>query len=214
MEVEMVPCDLFLLSLPFICAAFSATPQQQTPPREQPDVVAINFSWVKQNTRLIRGAQNPGGPITTPMPAETRDLESRKAELRNVDKQATISVDEHGNTYHLFLEFKNTGTNVVRSLIWEFRPTATPADYAPKQYLCTLRVKPKEKKTLDLWTPYAPVKVISANVRPDGLKEGEVIINKIEYLNGSVWQRRDWRYSLPPDSTEKLSDGKCSVFDS
>ena len=211
--------DLFLLSLfPFICSIFSATPQQQTPPREQPDVIAITFRWVKQSTRLIRGAQNPGGPITTPMPAPMaagdQDLASRKAELRNVDKKASVSADEHGNTYHLFLEFKNTGTNVVRSLVWEFRPTAMPADYAPKQYLCALRVKPKEKKTLDLWTPYAPVKVISANVHSDGLKEGEVIINKIEYLNGSVWQRRDWRYSLPADSTEKLSDGKCSVFDS
>lgn len=211
----MVRRVLFLLSLlPFICAAFSATPQQQTPPREQPDVVAISFRWVKQSTRLIRGAQNPGGPITTPIPADTRDLGSRKAELRNVDKQAAISADDRGNTYHLFLEFKNTGTNVVRSLIWEFRPTATPADYAPKQYLCKLRVKPNEKKTLDLWTPYAPVKVISANIRPDGLKDGEVRINKIEYLSGSVWQRREWRYSLPPDSTEKVSEGKCSVFDS
>ena len=211
----MVRRDLFLLSpFLFICAAFSAIPQQQTPASEQPDVVAISFKWIKQSTRLIRGAQNPGGPITTPIPAENRDLESRKIDLRNVDKRATNSADAHGNTYHLFLEFKNTGTNVVRSLIWEYRPTAMPADYAPIQYLCALRVKPNEKKALDLWTPYAPVKVISATVRPDGLKEGEVRINRIEYLNGSVWKRRDWRYSLPADSTEKLSEGKCSMFES
>ena len=148
------------------------------------------------------------------MPAETRDLGSRKTELRNVDKQAIMSADAQGNTYHLFLEFKNRGPNVVRSLVWEFRPTATPADYAPKQYLCALRLKPKEKKTLDLWTPYAPVKVISA-IRPDGFKDGEVIINRIEYLDGSVWKRHDWRYSLPPDATENVGgDGKCAVFDS
>ena len=163
---------------------------------------------------MIRGAQNPGGPITTPMPAENRDLGSRKTELRVVDKQALRSADKQGNSYHLVLEFKNTGPNVVRSLIWEFRPTAAPADYLPKQYLCALRVKPKETKTLDFWSPYAPVKVISAKVRNDGLKEGEVRINKIEYLNGSIWQRSDWLYSLPADSTDKLSEGECSVFDS
>ena len=180
----MVRWNLLVLSLfLFICAAFPAQ-HQQTPLREQPDVVAIKFRWVKQSTRVIRGA----GPITPPMVAENRDLRSRKTELRNVDKQAIISADEQGNTYHLFLEFKNTGTNVVRSVIWEFRPTATPADYSPKQYLCVLRMKPKEKKMLDLWTPYAPVKVISA-IRPDGLKDGEVRINKIEYVNGSVWKR-------------------------
>ena len=148
------------------------------------------------------------------MPADTRDLDSRKVELRNVDNQALNSADEHGNSYHLLLEFKNTGTNVVRSVIWEFRPTATREDYAPKQYLCALRIKPNGKKKLDLWTPYAPVKVISAVVRPEGLKDGEVIINKIEYLNGSVWKRRDWRYSLPANSTDKVSEGQCSVFES
>ena len=207
----MARCNLFILILfLFFCAAFPASQQQQTPPREKPDVVATKFRWLKQSTRVIRGA----GPITRPMPAETRDLGSRKTELRNVDKQAIISADAQGNSYHLFLEFKNIGTNVVRSLIWEFRPTATPADYSPKQYLCALRMKPKEKKILDLWTPYAPVKVISA-IRPDGLKDGEVIINKIEYVNGSVWKRHDWRYSLPPDATEKVGgEGKCSVFDS
>ena len=207
----MVRRNLVVLSLfLFSCVAFPATQPQQTTPLEQPDVVAITFRWVRQSTRVIRGA----GPITTPMPAETRDLGSRKTELRNVDKQAIMSADAQGNTYHLFLEFKNTGTKLVRSLIWEFRPTATPVDYAPKQYLCALRMKPKEKKTLDLWTPYAPVKVISA-IRPDGFKDGEVIINRIEYLDGSVWKRHDWRYSLPDDATEKVGgDGKCAVFDS
>lgn len=158
----MVRCHLVVISIfLFFSAAPLATQHQQTPPREQPDVTAIKFRWVKQSTRVIRGA----GPITPPMVAENRDLGSRKTELRNVDKQATNSADAQGNTYHLFLEFKNTGTNVVRSVIWEFRPTATPADYSPKQYLCALRMKPKEKKILDMWTPYAPVKVSARSVR-------------------------------------------------
>ena len=210
----MVRCNSRLLTIIIVCVGVSATPQQKSPAGEQPDIVAINFSWSKHSTRVIRGAQNPGGPITTPMPAETQDLGSRKAELRNVDKQAAMSTDDQGNTYFLLLEFKNTGTRVVRSVIWEFRPAATPDDYAAKQYLCKLRIKPNQKKTLDLWTPYAPVKVISATVRANGLKDGEVIIHKIEYLDGSIWKRHDWRYSLPADATDRVSEGKCSVFDS
>lgn len=189
-------------------------PQQQTPPRAEPDVVATNFSWIKQSTRLIRGAQNPGGTITPPMVAEDRSLGSRKAELRNTDKQAAISADEHGNTYHLFVEFKNTGTNIIRSVVWEFRPTALPDDYAAKQYLCLMKVKPNQKKKIDLWTPFAPVKVITVKIRPEGLKDGDVVVNKIEYADGSVWKRSDWRYSLPANATESLSEGKCSIFDS
>src|SRR2546430_4881513 len=89
MEVEMVRYDYFLRSLIIVCAPFTI-PQEPTAPRQEPDVVAINFKWARESTSLIRGAQNPGGPITTPMPAEDRDLGSRKVELRNVDKQATI----------------------------------------------------------------------------------------------------------------------------
>ena len=182
---------------------------------EEPDLSVIKFGWAKerQNSSMIRGAQRPGGPITTPMPADARDHQSRRADIRNMEKKAEVSGQlPQGDRYHMRLEVKNTGTNVVRNLIWEFRPTSMPDDYEPKQYLCMLRVKPKEKKILDLWTPFAPVKVVRVDVRADALKDGEVVINKIEYEGGAVWKRRDWYYSLPPDAPQRLSEGQCSVF--
>ena len=197
-----------------VLIAFSPTLQQRIVEREDPELLVVKFSWAKgrQNSGLIRGAQNPGGPLTTPI-SNDRDLASRRADMRNMERKAAASSAEtRGDTYQLRLEVKNTGTNVVRSLIWKFKPTAGPDDYEPKQYLCALRVKPKEKKTLDLWTPYAPVKVISVDARGDALEDGEVIINKIEYADGSVWKRRGWYYELPADSSQKLSEGKCSVF--
>ena len=191
-------------------------PQQQTPSQASPDLLAIKFSWAKgkENVRMIRGAQNPGGHIVTPVP-DNRDLMSRKADIRNTEKRAIASAQQQNpNVYQLWLEVKNTGSKVVTSFIWEFRPTATPDDYASKQYLCALNVKPNEKKKFDLWTPYAPVKVVSVKPGGDALKEGEVIINKIEYQDGSVWKRDDWYYALPPESSKNLSEGKCSVFSS
>lgn len=196
-----------------VLLAFVPALQQQTAEREAPDLLVVKFSWAKeqQRTSLIRGAQNPGGPITTPI-ADNRDLASRRSDIRTMEKKAAVSGQMPGPTYQMRLEVKNTGPNVVKSLIWEFRPTAGPEDYEPKQYLCALTVKPKEKKTLDIWTPYAPVKVISADASKDALKDGEVVINKIEYGDGSVWKKRGWNYQLPADSTQKLSEGKCSVF--
>lgn len=160
---------------------------------------------------MIRGAQNPGGSITTPI-IDNRDLTSRRVDLRTMEKKAAKTAEKPVDNYELRLEVKNAGTNVVRSLIWEFRPTAGPDDYQPKQYLCVLQVKPKEKKILDIWTPYAPVKVISADARTDALKDGEVIINQIEYADGSVWKKQGWNYKLPANATSKLSEGNCSVF--
>ena len=85
---------------------------------------------------MIRGAQNPGGPITTPI-TDDRDLTSRRTDLRTMEKKAAVSAETPpGPNYQLRLEVKNTGPNVVKSLIWEFRPTALQEDYQPKQYLC------------------------------------------------------------------------------
>lgn len=181
--------------------------------RDKPDLLVVKFTWAKeqQNSRVIRGAQDPKGSITTPI-TDNRDLTSRRADLRTMEKNAAKSAEQPVDNYELRLEVKNTGTNVVRSLVWEFRPTAVPDDYQPKQYLCALQVKPKEKKTLQIWTPYAPVKMISAEARTDARKEGEVVINQIEFTDGSVWKKTGWNYRLPADSTSKLSEGKCSVF--
>jgi hypothetical protein len=189
-------------------------PLQQQVEGEEPELLVVKFSWAreKQTTHMIRGAQNPGGPITTPIPSDNRDLTSRRVDLRTMEKKAEVTAEKPVEYYQLRLELKNTGANTVRSLIWEFRPTAGPDDYQLKQYLCVLQVKPKEKKTLDIWTPWAPVKVITVDERKDALKDGTVIINEIEYADGSVWKKRGWNYRLPADSLKKLTEGTCSVF--
>jgi len=191
-------------------------PSQQQVERDEPDLQVVKFSWGKEKppkSRMIRGAQNPGGSITTPI-TDNRDQGSRRVELQAMETKAAVSGAHplENNNYQVLLELKNTGANVVRGVIWEYRPTAGPDDYQPKQYLCALQVKPKEKKILDIWSPYLPVKVISADERKDGLKEGTVIINQIEYADGSVWKKRGWNYKLPADSLQKLEEGKCSVF--
>jgi hypothetical protein len=197
-----------------LIAFFPLLPQAE---REKADLLVVKFSWAreKQKSRVIRGAQNPGGPIVTPIP-DSRDLGSRRNDLHTMEKKAAVSAEKSGDNYQLRLELQNTGATVVRGLIWEFRPSAGP-DYQPKQYLCALQVKPKEKKLLEIWTPYVPVKIISAgrknaDERKDALKDGTVVINQIEYADGSVWKKRGWNYRLPAESLQKLSEGKCSVF--
>ena len=57
--------------------------------REEPDLRVVKFSWGKeqpQKSSMIKGAQNPGGPITTPI-ADNRDLGSRRTDLRTMEKK-------------------------------------------------------------------------------------------------------------------------------
>jgi len=197
-----------------VIALISTLQQQQTVEGEDPGLKVVKFSWAKdvQKTRMIRGAQNPGGPITTPIPSGASDLESRKTDMHEMEAKAAVSAETVGPSYQVRLELKNTGPKVVKGLVWKFQPSASPEDYEPKQYLCLLEVKPNEKKVLEIWTPFAPVKVITVDARKDALKDGEVIINQIEYADGSVWKKTGWNYRLPPDSLKKLSEGMCSTF--
>jgi hypothetical protein len=180
--------------------------------REQPDLEVVKFSWAKEkqpSSPMIKGT--PGGPVTNSV-SGGQDLGSRKAGLRTSEKKAKSQDEKPADNYQLRLEVKNTGANVVKGLIWHFQPTAGPEDYQPKRYLCALQVKPKEKSLLEIWTPYLPVKVIKADERKDGLKDGTVVINQIEYADGSVWKKSGWEYKVAPDAFKKLAEGTCSVF--
>ena len=181
--------------------------------REEPDLQVVKFTWAKEKqprTSMIRGAQNPGGTVSS-APTDGRDLGSRKAAIRTIDKKPTESNEKPAENYQIRLELKNTGANVVKGLVWELRPTAAPDDYQPKRYLCALEVKSKEKKVLEIWTPYLPVKVISADPK-NAMKEGTLVIDEIEYTDGSVWKKPGWNYRLPSGSLQKLAEGTCSVF--
>jgi len=201
---------------------FVSIPVQQQVEREESDLVVVKFSWTKEKPKsspVIRGAQNPGGPVNNPI-MDGRDLGSRKADLRTMQKANSKAdpAERSSENYQSLLELKNTGANTVKSLVWEFRPTGGPDDYQPKQYLCAFEVKAKEKKVLEIWTPYVPVKIVSAGELMDAPKDGKegkdgkVVINQIEYADGSVWKKRGWNYKLPDGASQKLPEGGCSVF--
>jgi hypothetical protein len=179
---------------------------------EKPDLEVVKFTWAreKQSSSMIRGAQNPGGTVSSAT-MDGRDLGSRKAEIRTLEKRNNVPEEKPTENYQIRLELKNTGANVVKGLVWELQPTVAPDDYQPKRYLCALEVKPKEKKVLEIWTPFLPVKMISANPK-DAQKEGTIVIDQIEYTDGSVWKKSGWNYKLPAGSLQKLTEGACSVF--
>ena len=202
------------LLLLLLLIAFFPTPQQVD--RQESDLLVVKFGLVreKQNSSMIRGAQNPGGPITTPMAADDRDLGSRKIDLRTIDTKAAASAvkETEAATHQFRVELKNTGDKVVRGFIWEFQLAEAPEDPQRKQYLCALQVQPNEKKVLDIWTPYLPQKVVRIDKRNDATQDGRVVINQIKYADGSVWKKAGWNYKLPADSLGRLTEGQCSVF--
>ena len=198
-------------------------PFQQTAEREEPDITVVKFSWsrFRQNSDLIHSVADPGPSMNEPVslkppssknePSEIRnkrDIQERRAEMANAEHNAKTPPRQQ-DYYLMRLEVKNAGENTIKSIVWEFQPTVQPADYELKQFICKVKAKPKESKTFELLSPFSPVKVVSADKKA---QEGKVVINRIEYADGSIWKRKGWSVLIPAQLTEQMGNGKCMLF--
>ena len=136
-------------------------------------------------------------------------MQERRADMINAERNASQSSARKADQYVIRLEVKNVGANTIKSMVWEYQPTAQTASYDLRQYVCTMKAKPKESKTFELISPSSPVKVVSADKKD---QEGKVVINRIEYADGSVWKRKGWSILIPAETTDQLENGKCLMF--
>lgn len=201
-------------------------PLQQTPTadREEADLTVVKFNWsrYRQNSDLIHGADDPGPSMNEPVslkqperknePPEVknrRDIQERRADLINAERTASNTSPRRVDYYLMRLEVKNVGQNTTKSIVWEIQPTVQTPDYEAKQYICKMKAKPNESKVFELMSPTAPVKVVSADKKA---QEGKVVINRIEYADGTVWKRKGWSVLIPAELTDQMANGKCVMF--
>lgn len=202
-------------------------PFQQLPTvdREESDVTVVKFSWSKYrpNNGLIDSVTDPGPPLNEPVsfkqpdrrnePANARsrrDIQERRAALADAERNAGKSSAPPRQDYYMMrLEVKNIGQNTTKSIIWEFQPAVQTPDYEVKQYVCKIKAKPKESKSIELMSPAAPVKVVSADKKA---QDGKVVINRIEYADGTIWKRKGWSVLIPAEMTDQIGNGKCVMF--
>lgn len=201
--------------------------QAQTGAPEDPNLVVLKFSCGKYETGggMIRSVQVPDAPMNEPIninqiknnePQEVRnrrDMLERRVDLMNAEINAGRSA-KSGKTrlYFYRLQVKNASPKMVKSFAWEYQPTEE-RDPFDRQFYCAIKAKPNENKELELFSPLAPSWVVDAAKAGDKVGKGSratVIINQIEYMDGTVWQRKSWNpKTFPADSIQKVENGKC-----
>ena len=66
-----------------------------------------------------------------------------------------------------------------------------------RQFLCGVAIKPEKDKELQAFSLSGPQDVISVNVmtkKPGSPGMEQVMINRVEFADGSIWQRKDWNF--------------------
>jgi hypothetical protein len=216
--------EVMKLLLPLFALLLFFFPQTKT--TDQPDLVVLKFNCGKfeRGSGMIRSVEAPDAamnepvriaPVTRNEPQEVKnraDMQERRAELRATEIDAARSSQPASKLYFYRIQVRNVGAKVVRGFAWQYQPAeeSRPED---RQFYCVLNAKANEKKEYQLYSPLAPSRIVDASKmgsKSQADNKGQVIINKIEYVDGSSWTRPGWNpNTFADDDIKKVAGGKC-----
>jgi len=208
---------LFLLLLvPVIL--FKAGPQQ--PVDGPPDLAVGEVSSSKFRTydppQSVRRILNSNKADTRSRESIYREeirnrnsIENRSRDMLDLE-QSVMGEPFHEKPIEVFryrVSLKNTGVKVVKAIVWDYQASDTDQfiDVTHRQFRCSAKIKPNENERLEGYSTLPPTHVITAS----GSKSfsERAIINRIEYADGTSWQRADWHQ--PDGKSNYGSKGSC-----
>ena len=84
-------------------------------------------------------------------------------------------------------------------IFWEYRfiELANPANVVRRQFLCSANIKQGDSKELPVFSLLGPSDTLTAESiakATDKIFDEKVIVNRIEFSDGAMIERRDWKY--------------------
>ena len=215
MSVLFRACILVLLISP-IC--FSQDPMP-----------VIRAAWQRTVQRAPKPEITAGGPVRE-VTADTKYFQRKAREERTditidptettitarsqaMDKavqesRAPQADDIRGYSY--LAEVRNDSGKTAQIVYWEYRfaEIAQPANVVRRQFLCVLKLKHGDKRSLSAFSLLGPSDTISLKSlgkANEKLFNEEVYVNRIEFSDGSILQRDDWKFADVKSSVERAT---------
>ena len=218
-----------LLLLPLLLI-FGDSIQNPAPPDASAPVVAVSFNWFKDRQPIDKAVASTSSPQPAMITADKtfekqkrinasagdRDphadtLDGRGAELDRIVQESREAPPADGFVY--VVKFKSAGAKPIERLFWEyqFTETANPANVTRRRFLCNVKIKPEQTKDLKIFSLGGPSDVISVKSLAKGpgnqFKEG-VVIDRVEYADGSFWQLKDWTFDVSKLESKARADSQ------
>ena len=207
-----------LLFFPLLLILFSTPQNPPTTPDACPVAVVVS-KWTKTHLEPKTPDPSTTGPAT-PVPevqasnknsaknargndpAGARDpnqdsIDTRSAALEKAVQESRTPKAKLVDGFAYQVKVHNATTKVIEVVFWEYQffDSSTPANVTRRQFVCDINVKPDKDKELQAFGLLGPSDVVSvqslANASANVVREN-VVINRIEYKDGSYWQRKDW----------------------
>jgi hypothetical protein len=146
-----------------------------SPNQDQADLKREQKAIKKANTARVAGGQ-------TPLPMPTREIYSSQ---RDIPQGPSVN-------YIYEAKIKNTGEKTIKTIVWEYllSDPETAAQVGRHQFIDTSKIRPGKTSNLVGYSATPPTSILQAQKAGKEHKYSErVVINRIEYEDGSFWQR-------------------------
>lgn len=191
-------------------------------------IEVIKFSWSRYEQRKLIEDQTEfdkqnSNPLNVKEKKESeKSIDEKSRDLSRIENTARNSaLTPSGNIFLYELQVKNLDQKNIKSFIWEYRPASKSLSQndSSRRFLCSEKIKAGDSKTLRTISYLPPINMVDATAASEESKKNsaaDVIINRVEYTDGTVWKRADWddsKYRLDSSKTvEKLKFSSCAAL--
>jgi hypothetical protein len=176
--------------------------KQNSESRSVPAAEMITDNKIYQRTAR---AQAPPGTTRDP---NVETVDGRSAILEKNVQEARSPKTTTVEGYEYLAKIRNGYKQNIEVIFWEyqFKERANPANVIRRQFLCSVNIKPDKEKELQVFSALGPGDVVSAASLNNGSKqlfEENVVINRVEFADGAILQRKSWNFAEMKPSIER-----------
>ena len=164
-------------------------------------------AMIPQNRNFARNARinDPQG-VRDPN-QDTLDGRSAAMEKSVAESRAARSKTMDGFAYRI--KVQNASPKLAEIVFWEYRfiDPKNPELMARRQFLCGVSIPASKGKDLEGFSLSGPSDVINVATlesNKDNPFNEDVLINRVEYSDGSIWQRKGWSLGEVKASYERV----------
>lgn len=196
---------------------------------EGSSVVVLGFKWSRSRQAPRKSDSANDAPAAPAVPPDTRvwhrpennqqpqqvirdpkadTIEGRSAALEKIVQESRSPKSNPIDGFAYQVKVRNASTKVIEIVFWEyqFKELSNPTNLVRRQFLCGVNIKPAKEKELQAFSMSGPSGVVSVESltnKSGNLFEEKVVINRVEYSDGSILQRHNWNFAEVKSSIER-----------
>jgi len=178
-----------------VVLSFKWSPVRRIPKKQEVPSMAPAPEITPGNKAAGRAARINNPQIPDP---NEQTIDGRSAAIEKIVQESRVANPKPIDGFLYETRIRNDGAKQIEIVFWEYQfIDQSNTVVARHQFLCGAKIKSAKEKDLSVFSLLRPSDVVNAAIvgdkSPTGLRE-KVLLNRVEYADGSIWQRRDWNF--------------------